>query len=348
MSDEITREPHYKLVVEITAVETKIKETVFNDLIGGVPESETKRSVYRLIKAGISNIKDRKVAREFELRLARAFRHWYRTVAAQLSLLAVNGKTTSTLNKYSQKSSEIFRLQMAPKVRNVMTTQRIGSVLISDYSEKTKAAYKRIAANLAGKSATRDISIRNIAEIEVRRAATADDIENLKSNGTKLVWVSSHANCSERCSVWQGRLYSLDGTNGQIDGHKFIPIETAINVPQFTKSGNMYINGLFGFNCRHHMIPYTAKSVAPVEYSAVEIEKERKIDLTQRRFENAIRKQKERGFILRKTNYKAALSAWEKARAMEQKYENFCRANNRVIYRERTRVMTEEVEALKI
>ena len=160
--------------------------------------------------------------------------------------------------------------------------------------------------------------------------------------------MSSHANCSERCSVWQGRLYSLDGTNGQIDGHKFIPIETAINVPQFTKSGNMYINGLFGFNCRHHMIPYTPKSVAPVEYSAVEIEKERKIDLTQRRLENAIRKQKERGFLLRKTNYKAALGAWEKARIMEQKYEDFCRANNRVIYRERTRVMTEEVEALKI
>lgn len=348
MSEEITREPHYSLVVEITAIETKIKETVFNDLTGGVSESETKRSVYRLIKAVVSKIKDRSVGKEFERRLARAFRYWYRTVAAQISLLAVNGKTKSTTDEYSQKSSEIFRLQMTPKVRNVMTTQRMGSALISDYSEKTKATYKRIAANLAGKSATRDISVRNIAEIEVRRAATADDIENMKSNGTKLVWVSSHANCSERCSVWQGRLYSLDGTSGQIDGHKFIPIEIAINVPQYTKSGNMYINGLFGFNCRHHMIPYTPKSVAPVEYSAGEIERERKIDQMQRRMETAIRKQKERGFILRKTDYKAALSAWRKARNIEQNYENFCRANNRAIYRERTRVMTEEVDALKI
>ncbi len=348
--NETAKEPHYEIVVFLTAAETKIKEIVFNDVTSGVPEQETKQTVYRVIRIAASKIKDGKTARESELRLAKAFRRWYRTVYAQVSavVLAGTGKATATLRQPAKVAAESYMLRLAPKARNVATTQRIGSPLVSEYRKKMKGAFKKIAARLAAQSAARGISVRNLAEMEARRQATADDIQSMKSSGVRLVWVSSHANCSERCSPWQGRLYSIDGTSGETDGYKYIPIDVAINVPQYTKSGAVYMNGLFGFNCRHHMIPYTPHSVPPVEYSANEIERERKTDFAQRRMENAIRRQKEKGFILRKSDYESALKAWEKARELERVYEDFCRNNNRTIYRERTRVMIEEVDALKI
>ena len=47
-----------------------------------------------------------------------------------------------------------------------------------------------------------------------RYQANQKDIKMLKDNGVKLVWTSSHANASPRCSPYQGKLYSLDGTSG--------------------------------------------------------------------------------------------------------------------------------------
>lgn len=65
------------------------------------------------------------------------------------------------------------------------------------------------------------------AEMEVRYQAHEENIESLRRGGNNLVVCSVHADCSDRCSKWQGRVYSLDGTSGVTpDGKRqFIPLE---------------------------------------------------------------------------------------------------------------------------
>lgn len=93
-------------------------------------------------------------------------------------------------------------------------------------------------------------SLRNRAEMEVRYDDHLESISKLKEDGNKLVIASSHADCSQRCSPWQGRVYSLDGTSGTTpDGRKFVPLEEATDIYYTTKAGRTYKNGLLGFNC---------------------------------------------------------------------------------------------------
>lgn len=74
-------------------------------------------------------------------------------------------------------------------------------------------------------------SLRNLSEMEVRYNTHLKEIESFRASGTKLVVASSHADCSDRCSEWQGRVYSLDGTSGATDdGKQYVPLETATDV----------------------------------------------------------------------------------------------------------------------
>ena len=60
-------------------------------------------------------------------------------------------------------------------------------------------------------------SLRNLAEMQVRYERHLDEIAELKASGNRLVVCSVHADCSERCKPFQGRVYSLDG-NERDDG----------------------------------------------------------------------------------------------------------------------------------
>lgn len=133
------------------------------------------------------------------------------------------------------------------------------------WKEKIKPTLSKIAAEKAldPNDYTGRNSLRNLAEMEVRYQGHKDEIEELKASGEKLVLCSTHADCSERCAPYQGRLYSLDGTSGEIDGIKYVPLEYATNNPRdryTTKAGRTYQNGLLGFNCRHKLTPYRGKS----------------------------------------------------------------------------------------
>lgn len=92
-------------------------------------------------------------------------------------------------------------------------------------------------------------SLRNFAEMEVRYNDHLEQIEELKNSGAKIAVSSAHADCSDRCAPWQGRLYSLDGTSGKIDGKEYVPLEKATDIYYTTKAGKVYKNGLLGFNC---------------------------------------------------------------------------------------------------
>jgi hypothetical protein len=83
-------------------------------------------------------------------------------------------------------------------------------------------------------------SLRNLAEMKVRWQANEDDIKSMRGDGVNLVWSSSHVDASVRCTPWQGRLYSLNGSSGEIDDIPFVPLIEA------TRGTHGDGNGLLG------------------------------------------------------------------------------------------------------
>lgn len=182
-------------------------------------------------------------------------------------------------------------------------------------------------------------SLRNRAEMEVRYNAHLEQIENLRAAGVKLVTCSVHADCSDRCYKWQGRVYSLDGTSGTTeDGKPYVPLETATDIYYTTKAGITYKNGLLGFNCRHYLMPYKAGMVIPHVSKATQ-QKENAINTRQRELERIVREYKEKAMIYKPFDtavYKAA-----KAKAIEwrNEYIKFSHDNGRAYYPSRIELL---------
>ena len=177
------------------------------------------------------------------------------------------------------------------------------------------------------------------AERQVRYNAQMDKLSSFRNEGVRLVWVSSHANCSKRCEPWQGRLYSLDGSSGVEEGIPYIPIEKAKDVFVTTKSGKVWRNGLFGFNCRHDITKYEKNSVAPITYNKKQMEEMRQLDEMQRRFERNLYKLDMKSKIYESSGNANALKQAKEFRAdfkaLEKQYTIFCRKHNIPTYPDR-------------
>lgn len=179
-------------------------------------------------------------------------------------------------------------------------------------------------------------SLRNLCEMEVRYNDHLESIERLRTNGVKLVVCSSHADCSDRCAPYQGRIYSLDYTSGEIDGHKYVPLEVATEHFYTTKAGITYKNGLLGFNCRHKLEEYRGKLLATI--SAEDRKKEYKITKKQRELEREVRKARVQALMLKDIDLKGYKEAKIKAKAFYDRYKQFSQDNKRAYYPDRVTI----------
>lgn len=189
-------------------------------------------------------------------------------------------------------------------LRDFMTDNDLGgSQRYTDYVNRLNNALVEIKNNLANGTLTlrdskgRVKSIRNMAEIETRYKMITED---LKRNGVGLndfVVASAHANASERCSWWQGKIFLVDldinsrpmgqyrGTKptqtvlGHIDGKPYYSLREACE------------NGFLSFNCQHRLIKYY-KGVKPPVFAVKEVSRLRDATIRQRNMENTIRKWK--------------------------------------------------------
>jgi hypothetical protein len=191
---------------------------------------------------------------------------------------------------------------------------------------------------------TTNVNLRNIAEMTVRYERQLERLEELKADGVKLVWIEPYANSSERCEKYQGKLYSLDGSTGKIDGIDYRPLEYATNNPvdrYVTRAGKVYQNGcITGFNCRHQLIPY-ATGNRPMPIPADVIARRRAIEQRQREMERDIRAQKRKAVLMRNVSPEAYNKAREKASRMTELYEEYSRKNDAAFSRERTSIFTD-------
>ena len=180
-------------------------------------------------------------------------------------------------------------------------------------------------------------SLRNLAEMEVRYHDHEESIAELKTSGTRLVVCSAHADCSDRCAKWQGRVYSLDGTSGVVDGHRYVPLENATNIYYTSpNTGRTYKNGLLGFNCRHSLSPYRGELLPTV--SAEERKKEYAITRRQREYERDIRSAKAQAMYNETLDPKKSEALYKEARKLYSEYKQFSRKHDRAYYPMRVRI----------
>lgn len=250
-------------------------------------------------------------------------------------ILAVNGKSTAPAERK-------FTPIDAARFESLTYEQRQKGVPLREfYGEVWKTKVKPTLDSLCRANALdpNDFrgrnSLRNLAEMETRYQDHQDNVQSLRERGAKLVICSAHADCSKRCAKYQGRVYSMDGTEGYTsDGRHYVPLEEATNNPDDlygpTKAGRYYQNGLLGFNCRHKLYKFHGQAAPFVN----EADRKREYDITkkQRQLEREVRAAKTEALMNKGVNDKYAKAMRKKARELYGKYIAFCQENKRAYY----------------
>ena len=219
-----------------------------------------------------------------------------------------------------------------------------------EYEKKVIGRVNQILDSHAKVDYSERYTARASAERQVRYEWQQAQLNKLYESGIDLVWIDTHANCSERCQPWQGKLYSISGKSGVIDGISYRPLSDATDRYETTKSGKTYINGtLTGFNCRHTTTPYK-KGNRPNHIPADVIERQRAIETRQRELERKVRLYESRALGW-KTQSQTAIDSKERAIAgysyrhnrdlvkkWQGEYVKFCQENNVAHYPSRLKV----------
>lgn len=237
-------------------------------------------------------------------------------------------------------TGNINQRKCVDEFRNTLNNAKKGLFLMRDYDKLVRQQVDLLASEPAkyvdknGKA----ISLRNKVEMAVRYQANLADVANMKNEGVKLVWISSHADASPRCRDHQGKLYSLDDTSGTIDGISYTPLQDVLR----KNGGNSIING---YNCRHYLIEYKKGSKSPTSYNEKEIKKEYEIDQKQRNYENRIRHLKTKEALYKASGLDTRAKAYRRQYIeLNQEYKNYSISKGRAYYEWRTRISTEEKE----
>lgn len=249
----------------------------------------------------------------------------------------------------------------APNLKFIRTNAEYGytQMQIDNYVEKVERVMDKVAKMefVATNSRGARISLRSKAEMEVRWQDMLEDLKELKHD--KYVIVSQHKDSSLRCACWQGLIYlkDTDGTDVTLkDWHKWNNTENHITPKQkgTLPDGQPYYSlreamecGLFSYNCRHRLIKYEAGVKVPKQYgyNPNEESKSSLIDQHMRQMEQNIRRAKERQTLALSAKERAKWQ--EKSKALQKKYDEFCKKNNRVRNDWRTVIGRQERRGMK-
>lgn len=347
-----------KFTVLTEAVQVKIKQLIVDGVLSGETRAETFRKISVVIRKYAEQT-PKALRQSFTAQVAKnavaAYNRFKRSVEETATANGITVLMLAALLRGERKAVETAERSGKPISEQVIDVERNVSRRLAeggkeDYTEyiypdkiNTPDIRAKIKAELRRMSGE-DGQLRNRAEMHVRHEAQQASIEEMRASGIKLVWASTHADSSKRCEPWQGRLYSLDGTYGEINGHSYEPLANATDVYVTTKAGKVWKNGLLGFGCRHRLIPYNDHQAPPKAFSAEEMERRRKLNEQQRAIERGIRRQKAEAWEILHVDGKRAQGLFRAAKANVEKYRAFCRKNNLVALPYRTQVMTEEMQ----
>lgn len=348
-------------VIAVQEAQTLIKEEIIKSYKEGSSKDELSLKIKSIIKETTRTFEpqDRKRIQYALAQNAQRWEYTYRQSLKVLNATAIKSiarlaKRSPTINNiaksYNIDLNEYMGLeprkqnQLIGKFRNLLTQDARGQPVIDSYDKIVKNEMKKLAVDPGNvyrvdrNGKPYKMNLRNYAEMNTRYKANLDDLKKYAEDDKDLVWTSSHPDASPRCSPYQGKLYSIKGRTGMIDGIPFTPLDEALKGPR--GDGNGIING---YNCRHRLIPYTPKSRPPEDYDEETVKRENAINNRQRQYERTIRNYKLEERALRAGGDTAEARRMRKRwQRLNSNYEKFSLKNERAFYRWRTRVTREE------
>lgn len=241
------------------------------------------------------------------------------------------------VNKNFKNPKELLRFAQDTKYQNK------GVPNVIDYAQQLQKKIKELSQNHIVDKESK-ISLWQKAELDLRHEKQMEMLENLKNNGVKYAWTSSHPDCSKRCEPWQGKLFDLESEhsdlsnhrmNKKINGHQVYCFKEVINkVDKYGYKNNIIV----GFNCRHRLIPYKESDLMPNIYNNRDIAKEREINAKLRAYERKIRLLLQQSKLYNSVNKTKAIYYKQKASELIKQYKAFANENNYAWYEYRIKV----------
>jgi len=334
----IARETFNPYAQAVEEAQGDIRLLVKRAYLYGLKQGEVNRALQKIITKATADIKIQRLKEDACISLLNFANKqhitWQSMGLTPLALLFL-GKAVSSERSIQAPTNVSAELSQ-------YSTSAVGVPLQRYYQDIWKERVQPVIDRLARDNAldpndfTGRNSLRNLAEMEVRYHDHLDAIDSLQKSGVRLVVCSSHADCSNRCAKWQGRVYSLDGTSGVVDGHRYVPLETATDIWYTTKAGRRYKNGLLGFNCRHQITEYKGYVLPTV--SAEERKKQYAVTMRQRELERAVRNAKATAAEYKGINTQKYKSHLKQAQDLYSEYIRFCSDNNRAYYPMRVKI----------
>lgn len=361
------KEKEWALIIEQANIDLKL--TLKTALTSFLLKEVTKANALKIIDDTINALKSKQAPKELIERtknsLKNRFVEWYRLITAYLHKSLQKQDNPLIHRSYTSFTGEKLRPTKGltieydgyeegsiPNIEEYMTTGRAAGA--QSFMDGYVSVVKRTMTSIANKNLVikdkngRKMSLRGLAEMTARFEDTKDKLAKLKEAGIKYVLASSHSNASERCQIWQGKLFELDcdvnatykqevdlsyvpTPKGKIDGLDYYSLMDAMH------------HGFLGYNCRHRLVKYTKGMDLFISYDANTIAKERGLEQKQRYLERQIRKYKEKTIL--SVDPKERKAYQEKSKLYQQKYAEFCKAKGLVRYDWRTRITREEKES---
>lgn len=237
-------------------------------------------------------------------------------------------KTPKSLLKAFQKPNP---LDYRARKRHKAVT---GSPNCDAYATKLKARMETLSKRDAVyyEDGKRPISAFAKAEMDLRHEEQLRKLDALRKRGYKYCWLSTHADCSDRCAPWQGKLVDINGRSSlpsfrmgfKKDGYEVYALQSIIDqVDAYGYKNNI----LVGFNCRHHLIPYHKGSVPPKRFSKRVMSEERAVNANLRAMEREIRATKRKSAMYNEFDGKTSLALAKKAEELTKAYKKYAMEN---------------------
>ena len=246
-----------------------------------------------------------------------------------------NIKTPQEMVQYVQKN----KADMWPEAKGspyVMNYDKEVFKKMDEFAEMPLTTYE---------SGKKPISLWQKAELDVRYTHQMDAFDEMVAKGVKLAYLSTHPDCSVRCSCWQGSLVSLTehaaspqttvDRKFKYNKRSFLvryenrkPVYSLLDI-MAVKDQYGYRNNIYsGFNCRHRLIEYKSDELPPKQYDEKDVAKQRAIEEKIRKMEREIRLQKTRLLFYEKLGEKkVAKEIRVRVKMLIENYKRFCEAN---------------------
>lgn len=352
---DLEKEKQVILIIETAQLE--LKKIIQQGILIDLPKEQLKAMTLNLIettKAKMRNLEvDEQLIQDTEFAIKRSFILWYNNLYAVIKKTQYKATSRVYHSKEQQTkpiikadtggftiTGEELRREGITNIREFQTIYEEGGAgYYYDYTSRIKQAMDE----LAQQHLTLDnASLRNRAEIKVRYDVINEDLQNLKNKNVKFVVSSAHANASERCSWWQGKIFEIDidiatREMGQYDGVK--PKQTIkgyIDGKPYYSLKEACENGFLSYNCQHRLIAYY-KGIHIQKYDLVKVEQRRNISQKQRYLERQIRLYRTKLELSEDDAEKKALR--KQIKQLKDDYAQFCSDNNVPRYDWRTKII---------